>query len=187
MDECYKQSDVEQKVMSSTPMICRSVNTLKTKMVTELLAGEEKLQNNTYGRMVLRNCRVNEFKKKRERWESEESVVEKRKRIFADILEDESTPVVITSNSTEKKKKKKEALTLPAAEVSIPLFQHSFLRSRKNRKFLLHCLPAFQKRLMSCRTNPKPRERHRSVLVNANFIYIFFLIARDAGLNRNWS
>ncbi|KAJ9051840.1 Nucleolar protein 9 [Entomophthora muscae] len=64
------------------------INT-KEAMVAEILPHEQLLANNFFGKFVLKNFRVEHFKRKREEWKLGEEGGEKKKDMFRDILGDE--------------------------------------------------------------------------------------------------
>ncbi|KAI0216288.1 Nucleolar protein 9, partial [Massospora cicadina] len=61
----------------------------KEAMVSELIPHEHSLANNFFGKFVLRNFRVEHYKRKREEWKLGEVGGEKRKDLFRDLLGDE--------------------------------------------------------------------------------------------------
>lgn len=101
-------------------------------MITkELLKNERELNASFYGKHVLKNCRAEQYKKKRDVWRSKEQQNEKTRERFADILatptEDElveepveehvTEPVVALSEpstetrGTKRKRKERESVT----------------------------------------------------------------------------
>lgn len=64
------------------------INTKET-MVIEIVPHEQLLANNFFGKFVLKNFRVEHFKRKREEWKQGEVSGDKKKDMFRDILGDE--------------------------------------------------------------------------------------------------
>ena len=60
----------------------------KQKLAEQLIAHEEELFANYYGKIILRNCNISHYKKKQEAWRDVERATEKRRELFQDILED---------------------------------------------------------------------------------------------------
>ncbi|KAJ2712353.1 Nucleolar protein 9, partial [Coemansia spiralis] len=58
----------------------------KEKIVIELAQGEARLQDSPFGRTVLRNCGVEQYKRRADEWRQREVNTEKRKRLFKDIV-----------------------------------------------------------------------------------------------------
>lgn len=56
----------------------------------ELLEGKRKLQDSPYGRIVLRNCKIEEFERKEEEWITSQAHIERKRALFADILTTDS-------------------------------------------------------------------------------------------------
>ncbi len=65
----------------------------KETLAHELLAHEEELSSNFFGKIVLRNCNVSHYKRKQAVWKEEERGVAKRREMFQDILGGEETEV----------------------------------------------------------------------------------------------
>lgn len=109
-------------------------------MITkELLKNERELNASFYGKHVLKNCRAEQYKKKRDVWRSKEQQNEKTRERFADILatptEDEhvepveehvTEPVVALSEpstearGTKRKRKERESVVTGVKEGSAP-------------------------------------------------------------------
>ncbi len=60
----------------------------KESLAQELLAHEDELISNFYGRIVLHNCNITHYKRKQVAWKERERGVAKRREEFRDILED---------------------------------------------------------------------------------------------------
>jgi len=69
----------------------------KQELAKQLMAYEEELSANFYGKMVLRNCNISHYKKKRTAWQDVERATEKRRELFQDILEDRHPDKVMKS------------------------------------------------------------------------------------------
>ncbi|KAG0212562.1 Nucleolar protein 9 [Mortierella sp. NVP41] len=72
VDKCWAVSDIE----------------MKEKIAAELLEHEQELSNNFHGKFILRNCKIDQFKRKREEWVEREKGIERKKDMFKDILGD---------------------------------------------------------------------------------------------------
>jgi len=66
----------------------------KRKLVEELAATRLWLASFPYGNQALARLKVNEFVRRQEQWDRKETTMENRKRLFKDLLEDESLEVV---------------------------------------------------------------------------------------------
>lgn len=60
----------------------------KEGLARELLAHEEELSEDFYGRIVLRNCNIAHFKKKQAAWQEVQEASDKRRQLFQDIISD---------------------------------------------------------------------------------------------------
>ncbi|KAF9950954.1 Nucleolar protein 9 [Modicella reniformis] len=72
VDKCWAVSDIE----------------MKEKIAEELLEHEHSLSQSYYGKFILRNCKIDQFKRKREEWVEREQGIERKKDMFKDILGD---------------------------------------------------------------------------------------------------
>ena len=72
VDVLWRQSEVQRK----------------QELAEQLIAHEEELFANYYGKIILRNCNISHYKKKQEAWRDVERATEKRRELFQDILED---------------------------------------------------------------------------------------------------
>ncbi|KAG0044929.1 Nucleolar protein 9 [Gryganskiella cystojenkinii] len=72
VDKCWAVSDIE----------------MKEKIATELLAHEQALSQSFHGKFILRNCKIDQFKRKKEEWVEREKGIERKKDMFKDILGD---------------------------------------------------------------------------------------------------
>ncbi|KAF9142034.1 Nucleolar protein 9 [Mortierella sp. GBA39] len=83
VDKCWAVSDIE----------------MKEKIAAELLAHEQELSQNFHGKFILRNCKIDQFKRKREEWVEREKGIERKKDMFMDILGD---AVLATAHGKQK-------------------------------------------------------------------------------------
>ncbi|KAJ3322520.1 Nucleolar protein 9 [Blyttiomyces sp. JEL0837] len=81
---------------------------LKEKIAKELLAAERELAASFHGKFVLRNCRIDQFKRGKDEWIQKEKSVKAKRDMFADILDD--TPQQTKSNSVKDKASAKPIL-----------------------------------------------------------------------------
>ncbi|KAJ1727766.1 Nucleolar protein 9 [Coemansia biformis] len=58
----------------------------KEKIVSELVQADARLQDSPFGRTVLRNCGAEQYKRRADEWRQRERNIEKRKRMFKDIV-----------------------------------------------------------------------------------------------------
>ncbi|KAK9768120.1 Nucleolar protein 9 [Basidiobolus ranarum] len=82
VDKCWAVSDIE----------------LKEKIATELVLNEKVVASCFHGKFILRNCQIDQFKRKREEWVEKEKGVERKKEMFKDILGD-----AVYTNSKDQK------------------------------------------------------------------------------------
>jgi len=77
---------------------CWAVSDLKMKesIAEELLENERELNSNFHGKFVLRNCKIENFKRNRQEWIEHEHGLERKKQMFEELLNDDT-------NSTSKK------------------------------------------------------------------------------------
>ncbi|KAG0379871.1 Nucleolar protein 9 [Mortierella sp. AD032] len=83
VDKCWAVSDIE----------------MKEKIAAELLEHEQELSQNFHGKFILRNCKIDQFKRKREEWVEREKGIERKKDMFKDILGD---AVLATAHGKQK-------------------------------------------------------------------------------------
>lgn len=67
---------------------------MREAMAARLLSVKTRLQDTPHGRLVLRNCRVEEFARSQEQWKQAEEGAERRRTMFADLLEDTSNDLL---------------------------------------------------------------------------------------------
>ncbi|KAJ1956120.1 Nucleolar protein 9, partial [Dipsacomyces acuminosporus] len=71
--------------------------TFKEKIINELIKQKTKLQDNTFGRFLLRNYRAEQYKRRAEEWRQRERGLERKKSMFEDILDTKlDTPAAST-------------------------------------------------------------------------------------------
>ena len=73
-------SHVVEKLWKLSPL------TAKNSMMEELAASKEKLESSQHGRLVVRNCRLDQFMRKREDWVKEEQTQTTKRGMFDDII-----------------------------------------------------------------------------------------------------
>ncbi|KAL1916702.1 uncharacterized protein VTP21DRAFT_5406 [Calcarisporiella thermophila] len=73
----------------------------KEKIAKDLVNSEQKIAQSPWGRIVLRNCKIENFKRRHDEWAEKQTGVERKRELFKDIFEDEAF------TSTEKSKKQK--------------------------------------------------------------------------------
>ena len=105
----------------------------KKTIAQKLLAHEEKLASNFYGRIVLRNCNVVHYKKKQTSWRGDQSAVAHRRDLFQDIVSTDEITAVGKSDDTPRKRgggegkrgggERKKNTGRKAAKRKIPLFE----------------------------------------------------------------
>ncbi|KAJ2367132.1 Nucleolar protein 9 [Coemansia sp. RSA 2610] len=71
VDACWKVADMPYK----------------EKIIIELLKRQTQLQDNPFGRIVMRNCRAEQYKRRVDEWRERERSIAKRKHLFKDILD----------------------------------------------------------------------------------------------------
>lgn len=83
VDKCWAVSDID----------------MKEKIATELLQHEHTLSQSFYGKFILRNCKIDQFKRKKADWLEREKGIERKKDMFKDILGD---AILATANGKQK-------------------------------------------------------------------------------------
>lgn len=63
----------------------------KEQIAEELLKSLSALQNSHHGKFVVRNCRLENYKREREQWRKKEAGADRRKEMFKEFLEPEGT------------------------------------------------------------------------------------------------
>jgi nucleolar protein 9 len=80
---------------------------LKNAVMEELLTAKTKLQDSQHGRMVWKNCKVEQFERRQADWVKEEAAAERKKSYFADILGEDGGDVPAKTKKEKSKSKKK--------------------------------------------------------------------------------
>ena len=75
VDVLWRQSEVQRK----------------QELAEQLIAHEDELFANYYGKIILRNCNISHYKKKQTVWQDVERATERRRELFQDIIEDQTT------------------------------------------------------------------------------------------------
>ena len=75
VDVLWRQSEVQRK----------------QELAEQLIAHEDELFANYYGKIILRNCNISHYKKKQAVWQDVERAAERRRELFQDIIEDRAT------------------------------------------------------------------------------------------------
>ncbi|KAJ2140510.1 Nucleolar protein 9 [Coemansia sp. RSA 564] len=89
VDACWKVSDMPYK----------------EKIMIELIQREMLVQDSPFGRIVMRNCRVEQYKRRADEWRERERSLQKGKRMFKDIFDSSSTPNKRSDKKSKKSKK----------------------------------------------------------------------------------
>eukprot|EP00123_Amoebidium_parasiticum_P019017 comp24333_c1_seq1/m.46036 comp24333_c1_seq1/g.46036 ORF comp24333_c1_seq1/g.46036 comp24333_c1_seq1/m.46036 type:complete len:737 (-) comp24333_c1_seq1:628-2838(-) len=101
VDACWARSDLKNKEL----------------IADELLAKEDELKDSFYGRKVMFNCHFEHIKRKRDTWKDKEAANEKKKAMFADILQEDPQPKKKAKEPKKAKPKPDEELELPPNEI----------------------------------------------------------------------
>ncbi len=93
----------------------------KEVILKELSQVENDLMKTSHGKFVLKNCKMNQYKQRQEQWQEKEASVEKKRKMFSEILDDdgqlaETNPFFQSSmelvsskkNKSEKQQKQKQ-------------------------------------------------------------------------------
>lgn len=75
-------SHVVEKLWKLSPLAAKNT------MMEELAESKEKLESSPHGRLVVRNCRLDQFIRKREDWVKEEQTQSTKRSLFDDIIND---------------------------------------------------------------------------------------------------
>ena len=94
VDTCWREAEVKYK----------------EKITAELAESESQLSNNFYGRIVLRNCSTEQFKRKNSLWLEKQDKAACKRKMFDEILGDEST-----TTKTKKTKDKAQDKSITSA------------------------------------------------------------------------
>lgn len=98
----------------------------KKGIVQKLIAHEEKLSSDFYGRIVLHNCNVSHYKKGQAAWQGDQCAAAYRKDLFQDIVSTDEITAVGRSDNTPQKRRGEERKNNPgrkAAKRKVPLFE----------------------------------------------------------------
>lgn len=98
VDVLWRQSEVQRK----------------QELAEQLMAHEEELFANYYGKIVLRNCNISHYKKKQTAWQDVERATEKRRELFQDILEDRPTDKMKRTGKKRQRKHQSDELEVGA-------------------------------------------------------------------------
>jgi len=82
---------------------CWAVSDLKMKesIAEELLENERELNSNFHGKFVLRNCKIESFKRNRQEWIEHEHGLERKKQMFEELLNDDTPAQKKSSNKKD--------------------------------------------------------------------------------------
>ncbi|KAJ3215848.1 Nucleolar protein 9 [Dinochytrium kinnereticum] len=106
VDKCWAAADI----------------TMKEKIATELLNDEKALAANYHGKFVLRNCKIETFKKSKEMWAENQMGIERKKAMFEEFLTNDVAPKKQTSDplwTTNKYDKTMEALGVDSSSNTV--------------------------------------------------------------------
>ena len=98
----------------------------KKAIVKKLIAHEEKLASDFYGRIVLRNCNMSHYKKRQAAWQGDQCAAAYRRDLFQDIVSTDEIIAVGRSDDTPQKRRGEERKNNPgrkAAKRKVPLFE----------------------------------------------------------------
>lgn len=96
-------SHVVERLWAASPTDQKSV------IMAELALARSRLDSTQHGRIVLKRCRVEDFERKRQDWVQAEESAQRKKAMFADLLEDQEQ---LPKNKKKKKKTTEESLLL---------------------------------------------------------------------------
>ena len=71
----------------------------KEAITQELALAEHQLKDNFYGKIVLRNCGVEHFKRKDKTWHEREQKAERKRKMIEEIFEERGESVVATKKA----------------------------------------------------------------------------------------
>ncbi|KAJ3106517.1 Nucleolar protein 9 [Phlyctochytrium planicorne] len=102
VDKCWDFSDIQLKVLQTR--MNTHTHKKKEKIATELLKVESKLQQSFQGKFVLRNCKIESFKRSKESWTQNLIGAEKKKQMFKEFAEktEEETNALLTTPKYDK-------------------------------------------------------------------------------------
>ncbi|ORX85396.1 ARM repeat-containing protein [Anaeromyces robustus] len=110
---------------------CWAVSDLKMKesIAEELLDNERELNSNFHGKFVLRNCKIENFKRNRQEWIEHEHGLERKKQMFEELLND--TP---TNNSKQEETNDIKGSNILDSELSVLGFNKGVTQTAKDKK-----------------------------------------------------
>jgi len=110
---------------------CWAVSDLKMKesIAEELLENERELNANFHGKFVLRNCKIDNFKRNRQEWIEHEHGLERKKQMFEELLND--TP---TNNTKQEETTDTKSSNILDSELSVLGFNKGLTQTVKDKK-----------------------------------------------------
>jgi len=82
VEKCYKTANIK----------------VKTLIAEELMTDEKKLDAEKYGKAVLIKCKIGQYKMKKEAWQDKASSIDKKRKMFEDILNEQDDILPTSSN-----------------------------------------------------------------------------------------
>ncbi|PXF47032.1 Pumilio-like [Gracilariopsis chorda] len=79
----------------------------RKKAMDSLSSQFELLKKHRTGQIVIRKCRVEQYMRREDRWEREETARETRERLFVDIIEDDHNPDTLSGENFSRKRRDK--------------------------------------------------------------------------------
>ncbi|KAG4091742.1 ARM repeat-containing protein [Neocallimastix lanati (nom. inval.)] len=140
---------------------CWAVSDLKMKesIAEELLENERELNSNFHGKFVLRNCKIENFKRNRQEWIEHEHGLERKKQMFEELLND----------STDTKTQNKSSNNEEDTDVKSTNILNSALSALGFDKGLSQTTSKDKK-------NKNKKKKKTENVINFLFIYLFNLI-----------
>ena len=90
VDVLWRQSEVQRK----------------QELAEQLIAHEDELFTNYYGKIILRNCNISHYKKKQAAWQDVERATDRKRELFEDILGEKAQVRSKEDNGTKVGKKR---------------------------------------------------------------------------------
>jgi nucleolar protein 9 len=81
---------------------------IKEAIATEVMPYEKELLEDQNGKFVILNCNIQQFRAKKEAWKSSEIQNEKKRKLFADIIDDDKSLLPTTHTAPKKQKQKQK-------------------------------------------------------------------------------
>ncbi|KAI8058172.1 armadillo-type protein [Syncephalis plumigaleata] len=97
----------------------------KETIAQELLAHEQTLYASMHGKFILRNCRIDQFKRRREQWRQQQQGQSKKQMLFADIIQ---------SSSGKENKPMSTSFTMATPNTTITTKEVSLDTSKKDKR-----------------------------------------------------